>query len=121
MKTKKNLFLPMLAFVLLMTVTSPGGSLAKSPTNMVVFEGQVNGSDLAGKFLEYYVNHIEQNFPVPLVMDTNGNYFYHVAIPLNIFPAGSTVTFKIDDQVYGFATLLYGKHLLNLSMDEQSH
>ena len=117
----KNLFLPMFALIMLMTVASPVGSPAKVPTNMVVFEGQIEGANLAGKFLEYYVNHTEQNISVPLVADADGNYFYHVAIPLSIYPTGSTVTFKIDDSVYGFAALEFGKHLLNLSMDEQSH
>lgn len=116
----KSTFLPMLALVLMMTITSTGGAI-KAPTNYSVYEGRVNGDDLAGKWMEYYVNHTEQMQPIPLQRNENGEFYYHVAIPIASFPAGSTVMFKIDDQVYGFVTLQIGRHIVDLSMDEQSH
>ena len=121
MKIKTKLFLPILAMMMIMMVPISGATTAKVPTNSVVFEGHINGTNLAGKVVEYYVNHSEQNTTSPIVLGADGKYSYHIVIPFNIFPAGSTVTFKIDDQVYGFAILEFGKHILNLAMDEQSH
>ena len=120
MKLKK-IFLPLLAFCMLSAVASTPPAAPKAVISSSIFRGAVIGKDLSGKWIEFYINHQEQRATIPIQTDAQGNYSYSVSIPMDGVPAGSTITFKVDEMVFGFAELDGSAQTLDLRADEQGH
>ena len=119
MKIKK-LFLSILTVGMLFTATNLPAF--KSPIHSVtVFSGSIMLGNVKAQFMEYYINHQEQRQVIPITYDGEGKATYYVAIPMTGVEPGSTVAFKINEQVFGFARLDGTRQALDLAADEQSH
>lgn len=119
MKPKTKILLIIKAVILLIIITAgvspvPGASTVP-PT---VFSGEVIGTNLSHSFIEYYINHNEQRQTISIV-EEGGKFTYSVTVPMDGVSTGSTITFKINEQIYGFGTLDGTVQKLDLQKDER--
>lgn len=105
---------------LVLVVAPPRGRASIQTAAPATFQGWVKGDGLEGKTIEIYINHIEQQESFRVSSSTDGKTVYIAEIPMENVPDGSTVIFKIDEQVYGIGILHAGvTQDLDLELDEQ--
>jgi hypothetical protein len=110
---------PILACVLLISMAGTTANISYKP-KAAFFSGKVIG-DFQSQYIEFYVNHVEQDGNFPITYDSQGQAVYQITINLGSFPENSNIVFKIDDQVVGFGKLIPERFILDLQLDQQMH